>query len=38
MEEFEVQTTFNEESVEPVLEEGGDTDVQDTNDITEQGE
>ena len=38
MEEMEIQTTFNEISVEPVLEEGGDTDVQDTEDITEQGE
>ena len=36
MEEFEVQTTFNEISVDPVLEEGGDVeDVQDTDDITE---
>ena len=35
MEEFEVQTTFNEISVEPVLEGGDVEDVQDTEDVTE---
>ena len=34
-EDFEVQTTFNEEDVNEILEEGGDTDVQDTDNITE---
>ena len=36
MEEFEIQTTFNEdENMNEELVEGGDTDVQDTDDITE---
>lgn len=35
-EDFEVQTTFNEdENMNEVLVEGGDTDVQDTEDVTE---
>ena len=34
-EDFEVQDTFNEIDVREVLAEGGDTDVQDTDDITE---
>jgi len=34
--EQEVQTTFNEdENMNEVLVEGGDTDVQDTEDVTE---
>ena len=34
--EKEVQTTFNEdENMNEVLVEGGDTDVQDTEDVTE---
>lgn len=34
MEEFEIQTTFNEFDVNEELE-GGDNDVQDTEDVTE---
>lgn len=34
-EDFEIQDTFNEEDVNEVLVEGGDEDVQDTDDITE---
>lgn len=32
-EEFEIQTTFNEEDVNEIVE-GGDVDVQDTEDVT----
>lgn len=35
MEELEIQSTFNEFDVNEELEEGGDEDVQDTEDITE---
>ena len=36
MEEFEIQTTFNEDmNMNEELVEGGDTDVQDTDNITE---
>jgi len=31
----DIQTTFNEEEVNEVLVEGGDVDVQDTDDIAE---
>ena len=31
----EIQTTFNEEDVNEVLVEGGDVDVQDTEDVAE---
>jgi len=34
-EELEIQDTFNEIDVREELVEGGDTDVQDTEDITE---
>lgn len=34
MEEFEIQTTFNENDVNEIVE-GGDVDVQDTEDVTE---
>ena len=36
-EDWEVQTTFNEEDVTPILDEGGDIDEASNND-TEQGE
>ena len=36
-EDWEVQTTFNEISVDPVLEEGGDVDEA-TNEDTNEGE